>query len=248
MTASCLRRLYDTSHLGSLYTEAGLGAQAIVYWQRAGERAVQRSANAEAVSHLSAALDLLKTLPDTPERSQQELSLQIALGAVLIATKGHASPETRQAYARARELCEQMGDTPQLFPVLYGLCSVYAVAGEYQTAHGLAEQLLSLAHRQQAPTSRLLAAHYKLGVASFCLGELAVAREHVEQGIALYDPQKHNPHVSGVAQDPGVDCRVYAAIALWFLGYPDQALKRIQEALTLARELAHPYSLAFALG
>jgi predicted ATPase len=141
-----------------------------------------------------------------------------------------------------------MGETPRLFPVLSGLCSVYAVAGEYQTAHGLAEQLLSLAHRQQAPTSRLLAAHYYLGMTSFFLGELAVSREHTEQAIALYDPQIHNPQVSGAAQDLGVDCRVYAAIALWFLGYPDQALKRIQEALTLARELAHPHSLAFALG
>ncbi len=113
------------------------------------------------------------------------------------------------------------------------------MAAEHKTAHGLAEQLLSMAHRQQAPAF-LLTAHFAFGMASFFLGELAVAREHLEQAIALYDPQRDNPQVSRVAQDLGAMCRVSAAMALWPLGYPDQALKRIQEALTLARELAHP--------
>ena len=102
------------------YTEAGLAEQAIPYWQRAGQRASQRSANVEAISHLTKGLELLKTLPDTPERAQQELTLQIALGAPLMATKGYAAPEVGKAYTRARELCQQVGDTPQLFPVLWG--------------------------------------------------------------------------------------------------------------------------------
>jgi predicted ATPase len=113
--------------------------------------------------------------------------------------------------------------------------------------HGLAAQLLRLAHRQQTPTLFLLA-HTAVGIASVFLGEPVVAREHLEQGIALYDPQKHNARVSGVAQDPGVACLSYAAWALWFLGYPDQALRKAQEALTLAQELDHPYSVAFAMG
>src|SRR5262245_47158168 len=163
-----------------------------------------------------------------------------------MATMGYASPDARTAYARARELCEQMGDISQLFPVLYGLFLVYLGAGEHKTAHGLAAQLLSLAHRQQASTFLLLA-HRALGQVLFYLGEPAEARAHVEQGIALYDPQKHNPQVSGVATDSGVVCRGFAAWVLWYLGYPDQALKRIHEALTLARELSHPHSLAFAL-
>jgi class 3 adenylate cyclase/predicted ATPase len=228
------------------YTEAGLIEQAIPYWQKAGQRASQRSANVEAVHHLSQGLELLKTLPDTPDRSQQELRLQLAVGAVLMATKGYASPDARQAYARARELCEQMGDTPQLFPVLYGLFLVYLGVGEHKTAHGLAAQLLSLAQRQQA-SSFLLLAHRALGQVLFYLGEPADAREHVEQGLTLYDPQKHNPQVSGVATDSGVACWSFAAWVLWYLGYPDQALKRAHEALTLARELSHPFSLAFAL-
>ena len=100
------------------YTEAGFSEQAIPYWQQAGQRAVQRSANVEAVAHLTKGLELLKTLPDTPERIPQELTLQLALGMPLMATKGYAAPEVGQVYARARELCKQMGETPQLFPVL----------------------------------------------------------------------------------------------------------------------------------
>ncbi len=231
------------------YTQAGLAEQAIPYWQKAGQRASQRSANVEAISHLSKGLELLKTLPDpdTTERNQQELRLQIILGAVLMAIKGYASPEARHAYARARELCEQMGDTPQLSPVLFGLYTVYLVAAEIETAHELAQQLLRLAHRQQAPTF-LLPAHVAFGAVSVFLGEHAIAREHLEQGIALCDLQKQNPQVSDVAQDLRVNCFVYDAWALWFLGYPDQALKKSQEGVSLARGLAHPHSLALALG
>ena len=121
----------------------GLIAQAIPYWQQAGQRASQRSANVEAISHLTKGLELLKTLPDTPERTQQELTLQIALGVPLMATKGYAAPEVEQAYTRARELCQQVGETPQLFPVLMGLWVFYIVRAEYQTARELAEQLLT---------------------------------------------------------------------------------------------------------
>jgi predicted ATPase len=100
------------------YTEAGLNVQAIGYWQRAAERATQRSANAEAIHHLTKGLEVLGRLPDTPARTQQELQLQVALGTPLMASKGYSAPEVGHAYARARELCQQLGDTPQLFPVL----------------------------------------------------------------------------------------------------------------------------------
>ena len=133
------------------YTEAGLIAQAIPYWQQAGQRAIERSANVEAISHLTKGLELLKTLPDTPERVQQELTLQITLGVPLMATKGYAAPEVESAYTRARELCQQVGETPQLFPVLWGLWLFYFVRGELQTARELGEQLLSLAQSVQDP-------------------------------------------------------------------------------------------------
>ncbi|MGE4095848.1 MAG: adenylate/guanylate cyclase domain-containing protein [Candidatus Binatia bacterium] len=229
------------------YTEAGLIPQAIPYWQEAGHRAVARSANVEAIRLFTAALELLNTLPDTPERAQQELRLRIALGAVQIATRGYASPEARRTFTRARELSTQMGDVSHHFPALVGIATAYLVAGETNTAHQHAAQLLSLAHRQQ-DAALLAPAHCTFGVVSFWLGEQSVAREHLEQAIALYDPTRDNPYASGVAQDHGVISRSFVALALWVLGYPEQALKRTQEALSLARELAHPYSLAFALG
>jgi predicted ATPase len=122
------------------YTEASLLAQAIPYWQQAGQRAVARSANTEAISHLTKGLELLKILPDTPERTQQELMLQITLGAPLQATKGWTAPEVERLYTRALELCRQVGETPQLFPVLWGLNAFYGVRGELQTAKELGEQ------------------------------------------------------------------------------------------------------------
>jgi predicted ATPase len=228
------------------YTEAGLIAQAIPFWQRAGQRASQRSANTEAIAHLTKGLELLGTLPDTPERIQQELTLQITLGGPLIATKGYGAPEVERTCTRALELCRQLGETPQLFPVLHGLVSVRLVQAEDKTAHELAEQCLSLAQSMHGPT-RLMWAHNILGQTLFYVGEFALAQDHMEQAIALYDPQKDNPLVSGVGQDPKVTCLCFAARVLWLLGYPNQALKRIHEALTLAQELSHPFTLAYAL-
>jgi len=228
------------------YTEAGFKEQAIVYWQRAGQRAIERSANIEAISQLTEGLELLKTLPDTPNRTQQELTLQIALGAPLRITKGFASPEVERVYARARELSQQIGETPQLFPVLRGLGGFYIARAEFQTAHKLGKQCLRLAQSVQDP-ALLLQAHYLLGATLFCLGEIAQARKHAEQGIALYNPKQHSSHAFLYGQDPGVACLFWTAWALWYLGYPDQALKKGHEAFVLAQELSHPYSLAVVL-
>jgi class 3 adenylate cyclase/predicted ATPase len=227
------------------YTAAGLMVQAIPYWQRAGERANQRLAYVEAVAHLTKGLELLKTLPDTPERVRQELTLQLALFDALFAVKGYASPEGEKTVTRARALCQQLGGTPQLFPVLLRLFVFYVNRRELQTARELAEQLLRLA--QSAHDSYLLSvAHMPLGCTLYLAGELRSARPLLEQAIVLYDPKKHPRSTLGAA-DHRVNCLSYAALTLWSLGYPDQALKRSQEALTLAEGLAHPYSLAYAL-
>ncbi|MBI4641214.1 MAG: AAA family ATPase, partial [Candidatus Tectomicrobia bacterium] len=228
------------------YTEAGLREQAIACWQRAAQRAMERSANVEAIGHLTTALELLKTLPDTRERAQQELVLQTTLGSALMATKGYAAPEVEQAYARARALCQQVGETPHLFPVLAGLSGFYQNRAELQTARELREQLLHLAQHQQDPVL-VVGAHVLLGVTLFLLGELASARMHLEQGIALYDPQHHRSLAFGGRGDPGVSGRSYITSVLWLLGYPDQALKMSHEALTMAQERSHPLSSALAL-
>jgi predicted ATPase len=228
------------------YTAAGLNAQALPYWQRAGERAIQRSANEEAISHLTTALALLQTLPDAPERAQHELDVHIALGIPLVLTKGHAAPEVETTYARARELCQQLGDTPQLFSVLLGLRRFYFMRGELRTAHELGEQLLRLAERLDDQGLRARA-HMMLGEVLLRLAEFALARAHLEQGITRYDPQQHRAQTFHYGNDTVVCCRSFVAEALWVLGSPDQALQRSDEALAWAQELAHPFSLVIAL-
>jgi predicted ATPase len=228
------------------YTEAGLIGQAIPYWQQAGERAAQRSANVEAISYLTQELELLQTLPEAPERTQQELAVHIALGVPMVQTKGHAAPEVEAIYTRARALCQQLGDTVQLFAVLLGLRRFYFMRGELRTADELGEQLLRLAERLD-DAGLLVRAHMMLAEGLFSLGEFARARAHAEEGITRYAPQQHRAQAFRYGNDPGVCCRSFAAMSLWVLGYPDQALQRSEEALEWAQELAHPFSLAFAL-
>ena len=229
------------------YTEASLAAQAMPYWLRAGQRAIQRSANLEAVAHLTKGLELLATLPDTPERLQQELDLLTSLGPALTTTSGPGSPAVEEAYTRARELCQQVGEPRQLFPVLWGLWRCYNYRAELQRAAELGQQLLTLAHQAQ-DRALLLEAHHALWPTLFYLGELTAARGHLEQGMALYDPQQHRSHVLLYGgHDPGVCCQQYTALTLWALGYPDQALETIKKVLTLVRERARPAGLAGAL-
>ena len=211
-----------------------------------GNEPSRRSANVEAISHLTRGLELLKTLPDSPEHARRELALQIDLGVPLRATKGFASPEAGRAYARALELCQRVGETSQLVPVLRGLWEFHELRAEYRTAREMGEQLLDLAQRTHDP-GLLLVAHNVLGDTLFWLGEFAASRSHLEQGVALYDVQQHQSHTSLYGYDAGVACLSFGAWALWFLGYPDQARRRAEDALGMARELAHPFSFAFAL-
>ncbi|HYU19382.1 MAG TPA: adenylate/guanylate cyclase domain-containing protein [Chloroflexota bacterium] len=229
------------------YTEAGLKAQAIDYWQRAGQRAIERSANAEANAHLTRGLEVLKGLPDAPERLQQELELQTTLGLVLMPIKGYGSSEVEAVYKRALELCRRIGKSPHLFSVLRGLWEFYDLRGDIPTARELAEELLRLASSVNDAGLQVVA-HNALGETLVWPGELALAREHLEQGIALYDPRQHRALAfRHGGYDSGVVCRSWAAHTLWYLGYPDQALTRCHEALALARELSHPHTLIFAL-
>jgi hypothetical protein len=232
--------------LAQHYTEAGLIAQAVGYWQKAGQSAVQRSAHVEAIAHLRQGLALLQTLPETPERSQQELRFLIALGASLIATQGSGAPEVGQIYTHARQLCQSLNNPHQLFPVLRGLWLYSNVRAEYQTAHALGEQLLALAQHVQDSTM-LLAAHRALGSTLFWLGAVASAHRHFAQGMALYDAQQHRASIFLYGEDAGVICHSITAWTLWYLGYPDQALARSHEAVTLAQQVAHPFSQVVAL-
>jgi predicted ATPase len=234
------------SELAHHHSRSGNTARALDYLQRAGQQAVERLAHVEALSHLTTALALVKELPDASERLRRELTLQLALGGSFSTVKGYAAPEVHRAYTRADELARQLGDSPQIFAALLGLRRFAMHRGELPTAHALGEQLLHLAARLNVPEF-LSRAHLMRAETCLFLGEFTHARTHAELGIACYDPRQHRAQVLRYGTDSGVCCRSFAAKALWVLGYPDQALQRSDEALALAQELAHPYSLAFAL-
>jgi adenylate cyclase len=247
-----LERLYPdwlverAEELAHHYTEAGLTEKAVHYWQQAGQKASERSAHVEAISHLRQGLALLETLPETPERSRQELLLLIALGVSLRRTQNFAVPEIQATYMRARQLCEHLEAPHQLFPVLRGLWNYSCVRAEYQTAHALGEQLVTLAQQVREP-SMLCAAHRALGTTLFYLGAVADAHTHFTQGIALYNPRQYRSSALLYGEDTGVVCHIYTALTLWILGSPAQGLTRSHEAVTWAQQSAHPFSLGFAL-
>jgi TOMM system kinase/cyclase fusion protein len=229
------------------YTEAGLTETAVHYWHHAGQKAIERSAHVEAIAHLRQGLELLQTLPETLDRVQREVDLLLALGASLLATKGYGTPEVEQTYLRAHHLCQHLEEPQQLFPALRGLWTYYVIRAELQTAHALGAQLLTLAQQSQ-DSAMLVAAHRALGATLYHLGTAAEAHTHFTQGIALYDPQQHRTYALLYGEDAGVMCQSFAARALCILGYPDQGLARNNEALTLAQQSAHPFSLSYALG
>jgi predicted ATPase len=232
--------------LGRHWTEAGLISQAIPYWQQAGQRAVEASANQEAIGYLRQGLELVKTLPDTPHRAQQELVLQITLGTPLVASRGYGAQEVASVYTRARELCPHVGDFSLLFPVLRGLWAFHLTRAEYQTAHKLGTEFLNLAQRGD-DAGLLVEGHFLVGFTLQFLGEFVAAQAHCKEGIALYDSQIHHTLAFSFGVDPGVNCLSCAPLALWSLGCPDQALQRSREALTLAHKLNHPFSMGWAL-
>src|SRR3990172_7768854 len=242
--ADRLLELYET--LAHHYYEGQEWEKALDYLLKSGKKAAAAYANRDAIGYLTKGLELLKTQPDGPGRAQQELDLQVTLAPSLRTIKGYTAPEVEQCLTRARDLCRRVGDTPQLFPVLWGLWAYYLIRGDLQTTRELAEELLSLGQREDEPAP-LMEAHRLLEATLFELGELSLARSHFEEVIALYDPQEHRSHAFLYGQDPGVAALGYGAWIMWLLGYPDQALDKSRRALTLARELSHPYSMAYAL-
>ena len=218
--------------------------RAIRYHTQAAGTAMRLCAYQEAILHLTQGLKLLPLLPNTPERARFELPLYLTLGAALSASKGYSAPEVGETYARALELSQQIEDLPRRLQVLLGLEAFYFMRGDLRTAQQLGEQCLSLA-QDTRDSSHLLQASWSLGLTLYQTGEFIRAQEYMKQSIALYDPRRH--HSPRALQDPGVMSLCYEALILWYLGYLEQSLQRTQQALTLARELSHHFSTAFAL-
>lgn len=228
------------------YTEAGCAEPAADLWLQAGQHAARRFANQEAIAHLSKGLEVLQSLPETPERDRKELVLQTTLGPPLMAAKGYAAPEVAAAFGRARELCHAVGDTGELFPVLWGLWLFYVVRAEHKTAVDLAGQLIELAETI-GDEALILEARVASGASALFVGELDEARSLAEQAISMYDPSRHQElSLSYGNLDPGVVCAAYAGWIHWLLGYPEQALKAADQAQTWAQNVL-PYTRARSL-
>ena len=221
-------------------------SRAVRYLQYASENALLRSAHQEAVTHLTQGIALLAQLPETPERAQQELRMQTALGSALMVTQGFGHAEVERTYARARALCQQVGDTPALFPVLSGLWRYANGRAQHQQAWELGTHLLAMAQQSGDP-GLLLQAHHALWITAYNTGALATAYQHIEHGLALYTPEQHHAQTERYGgYDPGVYCRSIGAKILWLLGYPEQAEQWNEAALALAQELGHPFTLGRA--
>jgi predicted ATPase len=222
--------------------------RAVGYLLDAGRRAAARSAFSEALEHLGTGLELLVALPAGDARDRQELDLQLSLGRVAMASKGYTAPETERAYARARQLGQRVGDTRQVGPALAGQWAFHLLKARYPVARALAEQLLALAAEAGDPLLKAVA-HRALGMTFLHEGTFARARQHLEQALAIYDPETHHERaVSEYGGDPHVACLAYLGRTLWFLGYPDQALARAREAVAQARAWSGALGVAQALG
>ena len=233
--------------VGHHFKEAGLIERAIPYIHRAGERAVQRSANVEAIEQLKKGIELIKALSDSRKQKQQELMLCITLGQVYTVTKGFAAPEIEQVYTRAQNLCQQVGNLSDLFKVLHGLWVFYQSRAKHRKAKDLAEQLLRLAESQH-DYSLLMQAYCTLGVSFHYLGELSLGLEHLEKGLKFYDSNRDSSYSFVLGKsDPKVFYNLFVVRILWLLGYPDQSLQKSQEMLALAYEFSHQYTIVEAL-
>jgi predicted ATPase len=227
-------------------TQAGLIERAVVQWAKAGRKSVSRSAMAEAVSQLRRGLELVPALPDTPERQRLELELQSALGGALVASIGIAAPETGGAYARARVLCEELGDSVSLIPVLSGQISHHFGRAEYALAQRKAEDLLRLAQSRGDTASELVGSR-AMGLNLHLLGEFRAAVRSFERVLQLYDKNEHGALTAVAAYDMRALALTYLSVDLFILGHTDEALSREEEAIAWSRQLNHPHTLGYAL-
>ncbi|APO74521.1 adenylate/guanylate cyclase protein [Rhizobium etli 8C-3] len=229
------------------YAAAGLPQQAVAFWLKAGQQALERSAHPEAIANLDKGLELVACLPDSQDRLRQEIKLQTALGVTMISTRGFASPEVLRAFSKARTLSEKLGDRDQLFVALCGEASYHLISGNLRAADELGLQCLELA-RSSGDHALLLEAHHRQWVTKFYMGDNAAAEHHLDHGITNYDRDRdHRLTYIYTGHDPGVCCRNYSAQMLWLRGYPDQALERCRDAVALAEEVSHPFTIAQAL-
>jgi predicted ATPase len=227
------------------YQEAGNHPLAIGCWFKSGQRALAHSAKVEAIANFRKALQLLNALPETPERIKQEIDIQLALGIPLIAVQGYASAETREAFSQARALCLQLGNIPEYFQALYGLCMHSWMCAKHDEALPMAEEFLARSRALSDPVL-LMVAHRVMGSTLLTIGDFQSSANHFEETIKLSIGKGKQPLSGLYMVEPQVASLLLLSWDLWILGRADKSLLRVSEALVLAQDLGHPYTLAFA--
>jgi predicted ATPase len=224
--------------LAHQYSHSDNADKAIEYLHRTGQQAIKRSAHPDAIASLSSAISLLQKLPENPQRIQTELLVQITLGQALLPVKGFAAPEVEDAFFRAHQLAQQLGNPPDLFFVLLGLRIVHFIRAKYESARELDEKLLDHAQTLKDP-GLLSLVNWLQGIASYQIGEMPLAREQLERSLSLYDRERDRPRSLLLGVDPGTGSLGYLGMTLWALGYPDQAVKAGEAGVELAHDLPH---------
>jgi DNA-binding SARP family transcriptional activator/predicted ATPase len=250
--ARALEELYapdfeDVSgRLAAHYDAAGMAEQSIRYYRIAASAAKQRFADVEAADLIRRALRLCREFPRTAKRDMEELELLVTLGPSLVTTQGYSMPEVGETYQRGLMLSERCGDRKHAFSLLSGAWVFHIVRGDLEESRRLAQQCLEGASREGV-SAQEKAGHFILGSSLLHLGQLAASREHIEQALPSYDSVPHPALALFAGSDVGVFCRAYLAHVLWLLGDAKEAVTKSNEAVALAREVSHPFSLAIAL-
>jgi len=229
------------------FTEAGMLEEGVSYWLKAGLRCLERSANVEAIGHLTKGLTFVRALPQSPERDAQELQFLNPLGTTYIAARGYAAPEVGPIFNRARELADRIGQPAQRFAVMWGNFAWHVVRGDFKLCMDLAAEAIQFVGALNDP-GMMMEALFLQGLTMLYRGDFAGARDRCSLAVADFDDRKRTKFwAAHTGQDSGATHRCYLALALWHLGYPDQALQLSRETIALARTLGHPFSLEYVL-
>ena len=233
--------------LAEHFAEGGIAQKAIGYCLKAGLRSRDRFAHIEAIGHFTKGLNLLEKVEASPAKDVSELELLGSLGTAYIASRGYAAPEVGPVFQRASDLCERVGQTPQVFAMMYGNFAFHIVRGHFRTCIELADEAMAFAERLNDP-GILMEALFLKGVTQFYRGDFPGVRDCCTQAIAELDDRTRTAFWAGlVGEDAGVTHRCYLALSLWHLGFPDQSLQLNGQMVELARAINHRFSLAYAL-
>jgi class 3 adenylate cyclase len=228
------------------YTEAAFPKIAITWWGKAGDLAIRRSADTEAVRHFSRAIELLQREPESRERDESELAMRVKLSGPLIATRGYVTPELAENYANAWQLCSRLKEEKSIFPVMYGQWVIPYVRGDMAAALVNSERFLHQAERQ-SDTGLLMMGHRIYGSSLVWRGDAQQGSKHLQQALSLYNATEHDRLAYVFSQHPRTAALAHLCLGLQHLGFCDQAMDAGWQAISDAKRIGHFNSIAYSL-